>query len=218
MKKILYIKGSWLWDIISSIPKLSELKKWWENKIFWLFTSNFNENYWKMLSLLSNRCLINEIIKIDFNLITLLKYSILNFKKYDEVIVWWICTYKTKILAHILWKKAIYNRNSINTKDDIVKSETWIIWRPFFSWNIFNDFKNNDTISIYWKYASIYWSIDIRTLEEKEWIDIWKYLQNFGYKIILLWWARELWLKKLYDQEWIQHINKIWDLMSLWTY
>ncbi|EKD66198.1 MAG: hypothetical protein ACD_49C00060G0040 [uncultured bacterium (gcode 4)] len=212
MKNILYIKWSWLWDIISSIPKLTQLRLE-KNKIYWLYTGNFNQMYINYLNILKDKWLIDEIIitSFDFNgfLFILMKY----FKKFDLVVIWWVSTLKTIFLSFLLWKKREYNLNSINWKDDMIKSELWISWKPFYLWNIFDFKKLNNKYRYIWNnFIVLYWSFINRSMNSQEWLNLWHYLTEKWYDIVLIWWDREKWLKDIYDNENIKYFDLIWNL------
>ena len=194
MKQIIYLKGSWLWDIISSIPKLFFLKKEWYN-IDWIFFTNFNKSYLDFLSILKDNWLIDNIFIVENNYIGILKFLIRNFRKYDKVIIWWILTRKNFIFWKMLWKKLEYfikdkniNRSLIELENPNKKLEELLLHN-------FNFFSFDEEI-IKDKYIVFYPSNYKRAINNKYIKRFLKVLINLNYKILVLWWEREKWFEK----------------------
>lgn len=200
MKEIVYLKGSWLWDIISSIPKLSFFKKKWYN-VNWIFFTNFNKSYLDFLNILKDNWFIDNIFIVENNYVGVLKFLIRNFRKYDKVIIWWILTRKNFIFWKILWKKIETFIKDRNVNKSIIELENpWKKISELLLYN-FNFFKFNkkiikDKYIVF--YPSIYWrTINIQYIEE-----ILNEIINLGYKIVILWWEREKWFS--------EHIIRLW--------
>jgi len=201
MKKIIYIKWSWLGDIISSIPKLYFLKKEWYF-IDWIFFSNFNKIYLNFLRILKEKWLIDDIIILENNYFEVSIFLFKNFKKYHKSIVWWIATKKNVFFWKILWKQTEYFIKNRNVNKSIIELENPEVDKTqllLYNFNIFSFYEKKIKENYMIFYPSMYKrAIDIGYIE-----DFLSKIIKLNYKIIILWWEREKWFNK--------YIRKLWE-------
>ena len=213
MKKVVYLKGSGLWDIISSVPKLFFLKEKWYT-VDWIFFTNFNENYLEFLNVLKYEWLIDNILIVKNTYVRLIQFLLKNLKKYDEVIIWWILTKKNYLFWKILWKKVKYFIKDKNIDKSIIELEN-----PDKKFNElllynFNFFSFNRKV-IKDNYIVFYPSIFKRSINVKYIKDFLKIITNLNYKIVVLWWEREKWFKKYIEDLWKNNfISYLWKYLD----
>lgn len=235
-KKVLFLKAQWLWDMISWIPKLVELKEQW----YEVYQSFYDVKYltfraskrikelvknmpmftqwWHfVLELYQKSWLINHILKIPFGLLPMICFIIKNFKKFDEIII----PIRTKTwirMWRLLWKKSHY---IFEWGNDTTKYPNTIQWELWHSIDSLYDYKNyvkreEEAISLPEKYIVIFPSLLERSLLTTEWIKIINYIYNQKIDVLILWWEREKWFLDILKKEWM--ITKISDYLWKTTF
>lgn len=226
MKKILYIRAQWLWDMISSIPKLKELKdEWhyvsmlffdmrWLQKIQFKVKSTDNAasfNWWlNILNIFKNNNIIDDIFLVPYWYFKLTFFLLRNFRKFDEVIIP-IKTNRFVKIWKIVWKKVtIYFGDSNDNSKYSNVIEGQINWKVkalneynFIKW----DYKK---VNLPENYMVIFPSAEYRSASKQTWIETIEYLLENNKSIVIIWSERESWLSDELKNK--DYYNKIFDL------
>lgn len=228
MKKILYIRAQWLWDMISSIPKLCEFKKYWYKVYYlfydmrWLHNFQFDKsvknnkivyNWWlNILETFKINNIITDILYVPYWYLKLIIFLIRNFKKFDEVYIP-IKTFKGLLFGKILWKNVTYIFEDTN---DISKFRNVIEWQLANKSWVLNDYNTivwqNEKIEWLHNYVVIFPCIQQRSLKIKEWLKIISNLNDNNINIVIVWSQRENWFTKELNKFWFDNkvTNLIW--------
>lgn len=202
MTRILYLKWSGIGDVISSIPKLQQLKAGW-NHVSWLFTENFNPAYLDFLNLLKERWLIDEVLSMPMTLLGAFLFGLSHFRSFDQVFIGWLASRKNIIFSWIIGKSVDYRLRSSNKRIGLVQAEnddmgiSNLIDYDMFKTADFMDVRPE--IRELSKYVILFPNAQEKSLPISEWKGIVEYLKKNGIQSILAgggreeWLARELW-------------------------
>lgn len=158
-KKILYIKAQWLWDMISWIPFLVEMKKQWHEvtQVFYdmntlmylydlrkLFTVQYRKDLqkfkktpsaqWRLrvLELFKKEWLLVDIFFIPFGIFSIFWKIITHIRWYDEAIIT-IWTKPARKLWMLLAKKSRVIFTDSNDNSTWKTLSEWELWFPIGS-------------------------------------------------------------------------------------
>lgn len=222
MKKILYIRAQWLWDMISSIPKLYEFKNNWFDVYYlfydmrWLHDYQFDKtiknnkivyNWWlNILEIFKTNKIIKDILYIPYWYLKLIFFLVKNFKIFDEVYIP-IKTTKWLLFGKILWKQITYIFEDTN---DVSRFRNVIEWQLANKIWILNEYNvinwQEEEISFSNNYIVIFPCIQQRSLKIEEWLKIINYIVINNLTVVIVWSQREDWftnelIKIWYDKK-----------------
>ena len=209
MQKILFLGYSPIWDRINAIPYLLKMKKLWK-KIYLLeydkkwYMINYSSKK-DVLNMMKKNNLYEDIIFLpNHNKIKLIyKTFFYIFKyawKFDEVYAP-MKTFTTRLLWFLFWKHRKYTFKSLNddTKyDNFVSGMLEQKNVDFSSYNkelkIPYDISYKQKFWLNKSFVTIFVWPYTRSLNEKEWYEIFKYIyKNLNLDIVLLWSIRREW-------------------------
>ena len=217
---ILFLWAIGMGDRIASIPYLLEMKLQWKKITLLEYDDKYIHRFYKKndtLDFLKQNNLFDDLLVIPYNKFELFGFIIKNLFKYNlafaptktfVISIWW----------HLFAKKFIYAFKNLNDNSKYDNFISWMLQNnnidfPSYKMQLKNipysrNYKNKYNIN--WNYVTVYvwpywWSI-----ESKEWMKIFDYLNHSKMQIVLLWgdWEdREWWVKK--------HIKKYDNIISL---
>ncbi len=207
IKNILYIWAMGMGDSILSIPFFLKLKQKWYKitllryhaRYFW---KHFHYSTDEIINLLKDNNLIDDILLIPYNKISLLLFIFKNLLRFDIVYIP-TKTFFSMLWAKLLGKKQVVFFQNINNNQIysglvqglLQSNNTTNLFSYRERLNIQTDsfcFKSYGIIN---KFITIYPSIFERSINASEWSKIISFIENKWLQVVFIGWERE---KRLY--------------------